>query len=88
MSGGNNAEGFRVLMAAVIDRAIGDLKGAGPPCRKAETDRAMAFILSGTCEEWCMELETDYRAIREEAAALYRRFLAVSEDCGKNSPGR
>jgi len=72
---GYNANGFRSLLAAVIDRAIDDIKGAGPPCRKVETDRAMAFILSENCEMYCLELGIDYQAVREKAAALYQRFL-------------
>ena len=72
---GYNAAGFRSLLAAVIDRALGDLKGAGPPCRKVETDRAMAYILSDTCEAWCLELDIDYRTVRKKAAALYRLVL-------------
>jgi hypothetical protein len=74
-----NANGFRALLAAVIDRAIGDLKGAGPPCRKIETDRAMAFILSDTCEAYCLELGMDCQTVREKAAALYRQCLEREE---------
>jgi hypothetical protein len=62
-------------MGAVIDRAVSDLKGIGPRCRAIETDRAMAFILSGACEAWCLELGIDYETIRGKAAALYGRIL-------------
>jgi hypothetical protein len=67
---------FHSLIAAVIGRAIEDLKGADPRCPKKEPDRAMAFILSETCEAYCLELGIDYEAVREKAAALYRRIIA------------
>ena len=66
---------IRVLLAAVIDRAIDDLKGIGPKCHSAEPDRAMAFILSDTCEAWCLELCIDYDMIKEKSASLYRQLL-------------
>jgi hypothetical protein len=67
---------YRALIAAVIDCAIDDLKGKGLLCRKIDTDRAMAFILSDVCEAYCLELGIDYEAIREKAAALYRKIIA------------
>jgi hypothetical protein len=69
--------------------AIDDLKGIGPRCPKKETDRAMAFILSEDCEAYCLDLEIDYEAVREKAAALYRRVIekeAPGPD--RNRPGR
>ena len=69
------ADGHRALIAAVIDRAIDDLKGMGPPCKRIERDRAMAFILGADCEAWCLELDIDHEAVKEKAAALYRRLL-------------
>jgi len=69
---------YHSLIAAVIDRAIDDLKGAGPKCRDMEIDHAMAFILSETCEEYCIELERDYMTLREKAADLYQK-IAVTE---------
>ena len=70
-------------MAAVIERAIDDLKGIGPDCHKnchkKETDYAMAFILSDTCETWCFELKIDYERIREKAVELYQRFIAKND---------
>jgi len=70
---------YRFLIAAVIDRAIDDLKETGPRCRSIETDRAMAFILSDDCEDYCLELGINYTAIREKAAALYRKVIAKKE---------
>jgi hypothetical protein len=81
------AGSFRALMAAVIDRAMSDLKGLGPRCRAIETDRAMAFVLSSDCEIWCLELGIDYETIRKQAAALYRRFLEEAGDSVR-APGR
>jgi len=74
-------EAYRAFMAAVIARAIDDLKGTGPRSSRKETDQAMAFILSETCEAYCLELEIDHEAVKEKAAALYRRFLG-SESSG------
>jgi hypothetical protein len=83
---------YRSLIAAVIDRAIDDLKETGPRCRDIETDRAMAFILSDDCEDYCLELEIDIEAIREKAAALYRKVIAKKEKPRKprkaSTPGR
>jgi hypothetical protein len=59
----------------VIERAIDDLKGVDPRCHRLDIDRAMAFILSDDCEAYCLELDIDYEAIREKAAALYRRVM-------------
>jgi len=72
-------DAYRFLMAAVIDRAIADLKGTGLRCRKKETDQAMAFILSENCEAWCMDLNVDYERIREKAVELYQRFIAKTD---------
>ena len=67
------AAGYRALMAAVIERALGDLKGTG---LQTERDLAMAFILGEDCEVWCLELGVDYKALREKAAALSERGSA------------
>ena len=81
---------YRSLIAAVIDRAIADLKGAESRCGKKETDRAMAFILSDDCEAYCLELGVDYEAIKEKAAALYRKIINdnVPRTTGKKRPER
>jgi len=70
---------YRSLIAAIIGRAIDDLKENGPRCRSVETDHAMVFILSDTCEGYCLELEIDIEAVREMAAALYRKVIAKIE---------
>jgi len=70
---------YHSLIAAVIDRAIADLKGIGPKCSKKEKDQAMAFVLSETCEAYCLELEIDYRTIRENAANLYREIISADD---------
>jgi len=82
---------YRSLIAAVIDRAIDDLKETGLRCGRKDTDRAMAFILSDTCEAYCLELEIDCGTIREKAAALYRKIIAKEKPRKAryaNNPGR
>jgi len=92
MEGRTVTAAFHSLIAAVIDRAIDDLKGTGLRCGRKDTDRAMAFILSDTCEAYCLELEIDIEAVREKAAALYRKVVVKKETPRKaryvNSPGR
>jgi hypothetical protein len=90
MKGRSKTAAYRALMAAVIDRAIDDLKGTESRCGKKETDRAMAFILSEDCEAWCLELSVDYEAVREKARTLYRNIIE-KETPGtamKKRPGR
>jgi len=77
MPGQTITTAYHSLIAAVIDRAIADLKGAGAKCYKIETDKAMAFILSETCELYCMELEMDYMTLREKAANLYQKIITA-----------
>jgi len=81
---------LKALLAAVIDRAIDDIKGIGPRCSQKEPDRAMAFIRSDYCEAFCLEVGIDYEAVKEKAAALYRRFLETedADGGGKKRPGR
>jgi hypothetical protein len=62
-------------MAAVINRAIDDLKDTEPKLRVVEKDRALAFVLGEDCEAWCLELGIDYEAVKEKAAALYQRII-------------
>jgi hypothetical protein len=77
--------GFRALMAAVINRAIDDLKDTDPKLRAVEKDRVMGFVLSDDCEAWCLKLEMNYEAVKGKAAALYRRFLEKAAGCEKAS---
>jgi hypothetical protein len=72
-------DAYRSLIAAVIGRAIDDLKGIGPECRNEDADQAMAFILSDRCEGWCLELKIDYERIREIAVGLYQRIIAKTD---------
>ncbi|MDR3020924.1 MAG: hypothetical protein LBU66_08505 [Treponema sp.] len=74
---------LHALLAAIIERAIDDLKEIGPRCRRIETDQAMAFILSETCEAYCLELEINYEAIKEKAAELYRKILESEQPIRK-----
>jgi hypothetical protein len=86
------AAAYHSLIAAVINRAVDDLKGIGPPCREKEIDRAMAFVLSDRCEAYCLELGIDYETIKEKAASLYQQIIAKEEkprtERRLNSPGR
>jgi hypothetical protein len=50
-------------------------------------DEAMAWINGPECEEFCHALGTDYKAVREKAAALYRRFLEKADGRGR-APGK
>jgi hypothetical protein len=74
-------------MAAVINRALADLKKNRKVIKASDhvRDEAMAWINSPECEAFCYALDTDYRAIREQAAALYRRFLERTE-CREKAP--
>jgi hypothetical protein len=74
-------DSFRGLMAAVISRSLADLGRGGLAANVSGhvRDEAMAWINSLDCETYCLILDMDYRAIRERAAALYRRFLEREE---------
>jgi hypothetical protein len=72
-------DAYRFLMASIIDRAIDDLRRKGPKCMLREMDYAMMFILSETCEAYCLELKIDYERIREKAVGLYQRFIAEND---------
>jgi hypothetical protein len=72
-------DAYRFLMAAVIDRAIDDLRGKGPECPRKEVDNAMAFILSETCEAYCLELKIDCERVRKKAVGFYQRFIAKND---------
>ena len=78
---GGTADSFRDLMAAVIDRALADLERRGLAANIGGhvRDEAMAWINSPDCEAFCHALDMDYTAIREQAAALRRRFLEREE---------
>jgi hypothetical protein len=73
------ADAYRLLMTAVIERALADIKGVGLRCKKKEKDQDMAFILSETCEAYCLELMIDYERVRKEAVGFYQRFIASTD---------
>jgi hypothetical protein len=83
------ADSFRGLMAAVISRALADLKKNRKAIKASYhvRDEAMAWINGPECEAFCYALDTDYKAIQEQAAALYRRFLEEAEGGGKPRTG-
>jgi hypothetical protein len=73
-------DAFRDLVAAVISRALDDLRGIQlAPANPEAIDQDMAWINGPDCEALCLFLEIDPAAIREKAAALYREFLAREE---------
>jgi len=65
---------YRSLIAAIVGRAIDDMKENDMNCRRVEKDRAMAFIMSDTCERYCFALEIDYKAVKEKAVSLYQKL--------------
>ncbi|MDR1250612.1 MAG: hypothetical protein LBK62_00440 [Treponema sp.] len=71
------AGSFRGLIAAVVNRSLADLEKTEVAIKTspAVKDEAMAWINSPECEAFCDALDMDYTAVREKAAALYRRFL-------------
>lgn len=52
-------------MAAIINQSIVDLKKKTVPA--LEKYRALRFIKSEDCEAYCLELEIDYRTVRNKA---------------------
>jgi hypothetical protein len=73
-------------MAAVISRAVADLKAI--KASDHVRDEAMAWINSPECEAYCDAIDAGYRTIREQAAALYRRFLERAENIPRGkAPG-
>ena len=82
---------YHSLIAAVIGRAIDDLKKNDLNCQRVEKDRAMAFIMSDTCERYCLELEVDYKVVKEKAASLYQEITEREKPRKErytNSPGQ
>ena len=78
---------YNSLIAAVISRAIDDIKGTGPRSHRNEADHAMYFILSEACEAYCLYLDINHEALKEKAAALYRQLLAKeTPDCRIKKP--
>jgi hypothetical protein len=66
---------YHSLIAAVVLRAIDDLRETDLFCGLAGVDRAMYFIQSDDCEAYCLELGLDCGLVREKAAALYRQII-------------
>jgi hypothetical protein len=76
----NRDDVLRDLVAAVISRALDDLRDIQLARKSPRAkDEVMAWINSPDCEALCLFLEIDPAAIREKAAALYREFLAREE---------
>jgi len=65
--------GTRLLIAAVVDRALKDAVGiAGhnePPPSVFDTISAMAFLNSEECRDICIEINADYKTLKKEAVA-------------------
>jgi len=71
----NLNDAYKILMASVIETALNDLEGIGYGCRANHKYSAMDFILSDTCEAWCMELKIDYERIRKKAVEFHKRIV-------------
>jgi hypothetical protein len=81
----STAGSFRVLMTAVVSRALADLEKDRAAIRTSDhiRDEAMRWLNGRECEAFCYALDMDYRAIWERGAALYLRFLEAADGCGK-----
>ena len=66
---------YRGLAAAIVGRAIDDLKGTDPFLSSGGLDRAMTFVAGETCAAYCSFVGIDHEAVRKKAAALYRRIV-------------
>jgi hypothetical protein len=69
-------------MAAVITRAMEDLRGVSAMAMKSsrnDIDGAMSFFNGPDCEAFCLELGIDYEELREEARELYRAYITGQE---------
>jgi hypothetical protein len=69
-------------MTATIKRALADLEKDRVVIRSGcrVRDEAMSWINSPECEGFCYAVNMDYRAVRQRAVALYRRFLERAEN--------
>jgi hypothetical protein len=72
---------YRSLMAAVISRALDDLRGNAILSRITEKakDEAMAFFYSPDCEAYALELGIDPQELIDQAAGLYRELIQGQE---------
>jgi hypothetical protein len=80
----NKAASYHSLIAAVILRAVNDVSGGdGFYCSPYQKDKAMYFLLSDDCENYCLELGVDCGRVRKRAAALYHQAInpAGSQSC-------
>ena len=66
---------YRSLAAAVVNKALDDLKGGNLFLSSGSLDRAMAFVDSETCAAYCSFVGIDHEAVRKKAAALYRQAI-------------
>ena len=78
---GRIKSGMRLLMAAIVDRALRDIAGMEPELGGHETATAASFILSEEFRGICLEIGADYGTVKRETADLYcrkaeRKFLS------------
>jgi len=64
-------KGMRLLMSAIVDRALRDIMGKEPELGDHEMVTAAAFLFGGGCQGICVEIGADYKALKKEAATLY-----------------
>jgi len=67
--------GTRLLMAAIVDRAIRDAAGREPICDAVEAAKAVWFLHSDFCQEICLETNTNYNKVAGMAEKLYTRRI-------------
>ncbi|GHV78745.1 hypothetical protein AGMMS49944_05360 [Spirochaetia bacterium] len=87
---------YRSLMAAIISRALDDLRGRVllSGISDVAKDEAMAFFYSPDCEAYALVLGLDPQELRDKAAGLYRVLIhgkksgsSISKKALRSSPG-
>ena len=67
------SKGMRLLMSAIVDRALRDAAGREPLCDTVEAAKAVCFINGNFCREICSETNASYTDLVAKAVKLYSR---------------
>ena len=67
--------GTRLLMSAIVDRAIRDVTSNELGISGFDVITAMAFINSDECRDICIEIGADYMDVVNNMAAMYSNNL-------------